>query len=186
MGYPVALKLVSPDISHKSDVGGVALNLTDEAAVRAAGDRIVAAAKTAYPQAKIEGLLVQKMLTGGQEVIVGVQHDLQFGPLLLVGSGGIEVELLHDVAMGIVPLTLSQAEQLLNSTRAGVKLKGWRGIPPADRAAILEVMLRLSQIAYDFPQIAELEINPLYALPQGQGALAVDVRGVVHEGLWIK
>jgi acyl-CoA synthetase (NDP forming) len=177
VGYPVALKLASPDITHKSDIGGVALNLADGEAVRAAFDRIVAAARAAHPQAVIEGAAVQKMLVRGQEVIVGMRRDPQFGPLVLVGSGGVEVELVRDVATGISPLTHAEAERMLDATRAGVRLKGWRNFPPADREAVLEAMLRLSQAACDFPAIAELEINPLYVLPQGQGAFAVDVRG---------
>jgi len=180
IGYPVVLKLVSPDITHKSDVGGVELNLVDRKAVRAAFDRIVTSAHAAFPDAVIEGVLVQKMFSGGQEIIVGVRRDPQFGPLALVGQGGIDVELLRDVALGVAPLSRSQAERMLDSTRAGVRLKGWRGSPPADRAAVLDAMLRLSQAACDFPQIAELEINPLYVLPEGQGAFAVDVRGVVE------
>jgi acetyltransferase len=179
IGYPVALKLVSPDITHKSDVGGVVLNLADGDAVRAAFDRILTSAHAGYPDASIQGVLVQKMLARGQELIVGVRRDPQFGTLALVGRGGIDVELLRDVAMGIAPLTPSQAERMLDSTRAGVRLKGWRGTPPADRAAVLDAMLRLSQVACDFPEISELEINPLYVLPQGQGAFAVDVRGVL-------
>jgi acetyl coenzyme A synthetase (ADP forming)-like protein len=180
-GYPVVLKLVSPDITHKSDVGGVALNLTNGDAVRAAFDRILTTARAAYPDAAIEGVLVQKMLTGGQEVIVGVRRDPQFGPLALVGRGGVDVELLRDVATGIAPLTYSQAERMLDSTRTGVRLKGWRGTPPGDRNAVLDALLRLSQAACDFPEIAELEVNPLYVLPEGQGAFAVDVRGVLNQ-----
>jgi acetyltransferase len=180
VGYPVVLKLVSPDITHKSDIGGVALNLASRDAVRTAFDRIVRSARAAHPGAAIEGVLVQKMLTGGQEIIVGVRRDPQFGPLALVGRGGVDVELLRDVAMGVAPLSRSGAERMLDSTRAGVRLKGWRGSPPADRAAVLDAMLRLSQAACDFPEIAELEINPLYVLPEGQGAYAVDVRGVVE------
>jgi acetyltransferase len=177
IGYPVALKLVSPDITHKSDVGGVALNLVNGDAVRAAYERIVASTHAARPDAMIEGVLVQKMLTGGQEIIVGVRHDPQFGPLALVGQGGVDVELLRDVATGIAPLSRSQAERMLDATRAGTRLRGWRNAPPSDREAVLDALLRLSQAACDFPQIAELEINPLYVLPRGQGAFAVDVRG---------
>jgi acyl-CoA synthetase (NDP forming) len=180
-GYPVVLKLVSPDITHKSDVGGVALNLTNSDAVRAAFDRILSTARAAHPDAAIEGVLVQKMITGGQEVIVGVRRDPQFGPLALVGRGGVDVELLRDVATGIAPLTYSQAERMLDSTRTGARLKGWRGTPPADRNAVLDALLRLSQAACDFPEIAELEVNPLYVLPEGQGAFAVDVRGVLNQ-----
>jgi acetyl coenzyme A synthetase (ADP forming)-like protein len=177
VGYPIALKLASPGITHKSDIGGVVLNLEDGEAVRAAFGRIVEAARAAYPEAVIEGVSVQKMLIGGQEVIVGMRRDPQFGPLVLVGSGGVEVELVRDVATGISPLTRAEAERMLDATRAGVRLKGWRNFPPADREAVLDAMLRLSQAACDFPAIAELEINPLYVLPQGEGAFAVDVRG---------
>ncbi len=181
IGYPVVLKLVSPEITHKSDVGGVVLNLTNGDVVRAAFGRIVASARAAHPDAAIEGVLVQKMFSGGQELIVGARRDPQFGPLALVGRGGVDVELLRDVATGIAPLTHSQAERMLDSTRTGVRLKGWRGTPPADRGAVLDALLRLSQAACDFPEIAELEINPLYVLPEGQGAFAVDVRGVLNQ-----
>lgn len=181
IGYPVALKLDSPDFSHKSDVGGVVLNLEDELAIQAAFDEIIAAAKAAEPGAAIRGVLVQKMLSGGQEVIVGTRRDPQFGPLALVGSGGVEVELQRDVATGIAPLTDTQANRLLDATLAGTRLKGWRGIPPADRPAAIQALRRLAQIACDFPEIEELEINPLYVLPAGQGAYALDIRGVKKE-----
>jgi acetyl coenzyme A synthetase (ADP forming)-like protein len=181
VGYPVAMKLVSLDITHKSEVGGVRLNLADSQAVRAAYARIIAEVHISRPDARIEGVLVQRMLTGGQEVIVGVRRDAQFGPLVLVGSGGVEVELVRDVALGIAPLTYAQAEELLDATQAGTRLEGWRGTTPGDRQAVLEAMVRLAQVACDFPAIAELEINTLYVLPQGQGAFAVDVRGaIVH------
>ncbi|HEX9372050.1 MAG TPA: acetate--CoA ligase family protein [Roseiflexaceae bacterium] len=179
IGFPVALKLAAPAITHKSDVGGVALDLRDAQAVRAAFDRIVARARAARPEAAIDGALVQRMLSGGQELIVGVRRDPQFGPLALVGSGGVEVELLRDVALGLAPLSRAQAARLLDATRAGARLSGWRGAAPADRAAVLDTLLRLAQLTCDFAEIAELEINPLYVLPAGQGALAVDVRGVV-------
>lgn len=181
IGYPIALKLLSPDITHKSDVGGVVLNLASEEAVVAAFESIVASARAAHPEANVDGVLVQKMLSSGQEIIVGVRRDSQFGPLALVGRGGVEVELLRDVATGIAPLSRGQAERMLDSTRAGARLRGWRGSPPADRAAVLDAMLRLAQLAVDFPSISELEINPLYVLAQGQGAFAVDVRGVISQ-----
>jgi acetyltransferase len=177
LGYPVALKLNAAAVSHKSDVGGVALNLRDAEAVRAAFERIVGRARAAAPEAAIDGVWVQPMLAGGQEVIVGMRRDPQFGPLVLVGGGGIEVELERDVALGIAPLGPAEAERLLDATRAGTRLKGWRGAAPDDRPAVIEAMRRLGQLAADFPEIAELEINPLYVLPEGQGALAVDVRG---------
>jgi acetyltransferase len=180
IGYPVALKLVSPHIAHKSDVGGVVLNLADGQLVRDAFTRIVGTARAHDAAATTDGVLVQRMLVGGQEVIVGVRRDPQFGALVLVGSGGVEVELVRDVAVGIAPLTYAMAEELLDSTRAGVRLKGWRSTPAGDRPAVLEAVVRLSQLACDFPEIVELEINPLYVLPPGQGAFAVDVRGVVE------
>ncbi len=179
VGYPVVLKLVSEDITHKSDVGGVILNLVDENSVRKKFDETIKKIHADFPKARIDGMLVQRMLSGGQEVIVGVRRDPQFGPLVLVGSGGVEVELQRDVSMGIAPLTKSQAERMLEDTQIGRRLKGWRNIPPADRQAVIEIMLRMSQIACDFLEISELEINPLYVLPLGKGAFAVDVRGAV-------
>ena len=181
IGCPVALKLISPDITHKSEVSGVALHLPDAAAVLEAFERIIAHARTAHPGARIAGVLVQQMLEGGQEIIVGIRRDPQFGPLVLVGSGGIEVELLRDVSLALAPLSRAQAARLLDSTRAGIRLMGWRGAAPADRPAVLDTMLRLAQVACDFPAIAELEINPLYVLGQGQGAWALDVRGVIDQ-----
>jgi len=177
IGYPVALKLDSPDFSHKSDVGGVVLNLKDELAIQAAFDEITAAARAAEPEATIRGVLVQKMLSGGQELIAGTRRDPQFGPLALIGSGGVEVELQRDVASAIAPLSDSQANRLLDATLAGTRLKGWRGIPAADRPAAVQALRRLAQIAKEFPEIEELEINPLYVLPAGQGAYALDIRG---------
>jgi len=117
------------------------------------------------------------MLKGGQEIIVGARRDPQFGPLVLVGTGGIEVELRRDVATGIAPLSLSQAQTLLDGTEAAVRLRGWRAKPAADRAAVIEVMRRLAQLACDYPEIDELEINPLVVLEEGLGAYAVDIRG---------
>jgi acetyltransferase len=179
IGFPVALKLISPDITHKSEVGGVALNLPDAAAVRDTFERIIAGARAAHPGARITGALVQRMLAGGQELIAGIRRDPQFGPLVLVGSGGVEVELQRDVALDLAPLDRARAARLLDTTRAGARLMGWRGAAPADRSAVLDTMLRLAQVACDLPAIAELEINPLCVLPQGQGAWALDVRGVI-------
>ena len=123
--------------------------------------------------------MVQQMVATGLEVIVGWKRDPQFGPLLLVGSGGTEVELTRDVAVGIAPLTRGEAEQMLDSTLVSRRLAGWRGAPPADRSAVIDTLLRLSQLALDLPQVAELDINPLRVLAAGKGALAVDGRGVI-------
>ncbi|MCB0276121.1 MAG: acetate--CoA ligase family protein [Calditrichaeota bacterium] len=182
IGYPVALKLFSRERTHKTDIGALKLNLENREAVLAAYKDILKAVEKNAPGTTIEGILVQKMLSGGQEVIVGIRRDPQFGPLVLVGSGGVEVELLRDVEMAIAPIGESQAQAMLDATRAGTRLNGWRGTPPGDRAAVIEVMLRMSQIALQFPEISELEINPLYVLPEGKGAFAVDVRGAKEGG----
>ncbi len=176
IGYPLALKIASPDIPHKSDVGGVQLNVADEAALRAAWEAITRRVSAALPNARIAGLHLQRMIPAGQEVIVGSARDPQFGPLVMFGSGGIEVEGLKDVAFALAPLTRPEAEHMLAETWAGRKLAGFRNLPPADRAAALDVLFRLAQLAHDFPALAEIEINPLRVLPAGQGALAVDVR----------
>ncbi len=176
VGYPVVLKVASPDISHKSDVGGVLLNLADASAVRAGFEQVVGAARAARPEARIEGVHVQRMLPPGQEVIVGVVRDPQFGPLVMFGSGGVEVEGLKDVAFGLAPLTAGEAGRMLERTWAGRKLDGFRSLPPADRPAVIDALARLAQLAVDCPEIAEIEINPLRALPTHQGAVAIDVR----------
>jgi acetate---CoA ligase (ADP-forming) len=176
MGYPVVVKVASPDISHKSDVGGVALNLGDADAVRAAFAQVTANACAANPAARLEGVHVQRMLPPGQEVIVGVVRDAQFGPLVMFGSGGVEVEGLKDVAFALAPLSSGDPERMLAATWAGRKLAGFRNLPPADRTAVQSALASLAQLAHDCPQIREIEINPLRALPEDQGAVAVDVR----------
>ncbi|MCA1954029.1 MAG: acetate--CoA ligase family protein [Anaerolinea sp.] len=176
MGYPLVLKLASPDISHKSDVGGVLLNLRDAAAVRAGFETVMQRARAARPEARLEGVHLQRMVPNGQEVIVGVVQDPQFGPLVMFGSGGVEVEGLKDVAFGLAPLTMAEAEQMLEKTWAGRKLKGFRNLAPADRQAVLQVLLRLAQLALDYPHVLEIEINPLRVLSTQQGAFALDAR----------
>ncbi len=176
IGYPVVLKVASADIPHKSDVGGVALNLKDAPAVRAAFDTMMPRVRQAHPDAQIEGVHVQQMVSGGQEVIVGAVQDPQFGALAMFGSGGVEVEGLKDVAFALAPVTAPETEAMLAATWAGKKLKGFRNLPPADREAVQTVIARLAQLTADHPQIAEIEINPLRVLEVGKGALAVDVR----------
>jgi len=176
MGFPVALKVASPDIPHKSDVGGVLLGLTDAAQVAAGFATVQENARRAHPDAQLLGVHVQRMLPSGQEVIVGAVQDAQFGALLMFGSGGTEVEGLRDVAFGLAPLPRQEAEAMLESTWAGRRLLGYRNLVPADRAAVLDVLQRLGHLVADFPEIAEVEINPLRVLPDGQGAVAVDVR----------
>jgi acetyltransferase len=132
--------------------------------------------KEAHPQAQIDGALVQPMIRSGQEVIVGMVRDAQFGPLMMFGLGGIEVEGLRDVAFGLSPIGRRDAEHLLQETWAGRRLAGYRDLPAADREAVLQAVMRLSQLATDLPQVEEVEINPLRVLAEGRGAVALDVR----------
>jgi acetyltransferase len=172
--YPVALKIASPDIPHKSDVGGVALDLNEAEAVRAAFERILANSKRAAPEARIEGVLIQQLVRQGQEVIVGAVRDAQFGPLIMFGTGGVNVEGQRDVAFGLAPLSRAAAQELIDRTFAGKRLRGFRGSAPADRAAVVDQVLRLAQFISDFPEVAEVEINPLCVL--SDGAVALDAR----------
>ncbi len=176
MGLPVALKLDAPTVTHKSDVGGVVLRLATEAAVAEAYDAIMARLAAARPEAEARGALVQPMAPPGQEVILGALQDPQFGPLIMFGAGGVEVETQGDVDFALAPLGRRAAEALLQRTVAGRRLAGTRGHPPSDREAVIDALIRLGRLAADFPQIAEIEINPLIVLPDGQGALAVDAR----------
>lgn len=176
IGFPVVLKLVSPDILHKSDVGGVLLNVADEEAVRASFDTIISRARAARPGAGIRGVQVQPMVTGGHEVIVGVSRDRTFGPLVMFGLGGVYVEALGDVSFRLAPLTLHDAEQMLGEVRSAKLLSGLRGARPADRAALLDAIVRIGQLAADHPQIKELDVNPLIVRDEGRGVLAVDAR----------
>jgi acetyl coenzyme A synthetase (ADP forming)-like protein len=175
-GYPVALKLAAPAIVHKSDVGGVRLNLENDQAVRKAFETIIYNGHQAQPEAAIDGVHIQRMVSHGQEVIVGAVQDPQFGALVMFGSGGVDVEGLKDVEFALAPMSCEEAEFLLDNTWAGRKLGGYRNLGPADRQAVIDAILRLAQLAADFPELTEIEINPLRVLPEGEGACAVDVR----------
>jgi acetate---CoA ligase (ADP-forming) subunit beta len=179
MGYPVVLKVVSPDIAHKSDVGGVKLGLTDGNAVAAAFDEIMANAKKAEPNARINGVSVQEMAKQGTEVIVGMTTDPQFGPVMMFGLGGIMVEVLKDVAFRLVPLTNKDAAQMIGEIKGKPILDGVRGGPAADMAALQSTMVKVSELVQKHPEIRELDLNPVFAYPDG--ALAVDARIVVSE-----
>lgn len=181
VGYPVVLKIVSPQVSHKTDVGGVLLNLNSPEEVVRGYERVVANVRSILPFAEILGVLVQPMLTDGQEVIIGAIQDPQFGALVMFGSGGVDVEGLNDVQFGLAPLSLSEARVMMEETWAGRKLGGFRNYPPGDRDAVLEVLVKISQLAAAFPQLEEIEINPLLVLPAGKGAYAVDVRARIKD-----
>jgi acetyltransferase len=176
LGFPVALKIASPEITHKSDVGGVILDLKDEGAVVAGFKDILQNVQQALPASQISGVYVQRMAPKGQEIILGAVQDSIFGALVMFGAGGTEVEGLGDTAFALAPLTLEDAEYVLKTTWAGRKLKGFRNLPPADREAVLDALIRLAQLAADFPQLNEIEVNPLEVLSEGRGVVAVDYR----------
>jgi acetyltransferase len=176
MGYPVALKIWSPDISHKSDVGGVALNLEDEASLRQAAEAMHKRVAASQPEATILGFTVQPMIRmkHGFELIAGISTDPQFGPVLMFGEGGTAVEVINDKALELPPLTPILAEQMIASTRIYQRLKGYRDRAPANLQAIQHLLLCLSQLVADCPQIAELDINPLLA--DAERVIALDAR----------
>jgi acetate---CoA ligase (ADP-forming) len=181
IGYPVVLKIVSPDLLHKSDVGGIVLNLDSEAAVKAAYEDLMQRIGASHPEAHLEGALVEKMAAPGVEVIVGMRRDPYFGPLIMFGLGGIYVELFGDVSFRVAPVSREQALEMILSTHAGRLLTGFRGQPKADLHAVVECILRLSQLSLDFPEIEEVEVNPLVVYPEGQGGLALDGRIILKE-----
>ncbi len=174
MGFPVVAKIASPDILHKSDIGGVILDLNDESDVRRAYTTLLERANSAKPDARIQGITLQRQIAPGQELIIGAVRDPQFGALMMFGSGGVEAEGLKDVAFALAPLSYAGANDMIEKTWAGKKLAGFRNIAPADRAAVIDALIRLSWLAIDHPEISEIEINPLRALHQG--VIAVDVR----------
>ena len=178
-GYPVALKVVSPNIAHKSDVGGVRLGLDDSAAVAEAYDAIVAAAKGAQPDAIIDGISVQAMAAPGTEVIVGMTTDAQFGPVMMFGLGGIMVEVLGDVAFRLIPLGAGDARDMIDEIQGRQVLDGVRGQPPVDLAALERALGGVSAFVAAHPEVQELDLNPIIASPEG--AIAVDARIVLAE-----
>ncbi|MCX6065434.1 MAG: acetate--CoA ligase family protein [Chloroflexi bacterium] len=174
MTFPVVAKIASPDILHKSDIGGVLLNLNSVAEVVSAYATLMERAQAARPHARLDGITLQRQIADGQDVIIGCVRDPQFGPLMMFGSGGIEAEGLKDVAFALAPLNQAQAEKMIQKTWAGQKLAGFRSIPPVDKSAVIQALIRLSWLAVEHPEISEIEINPLRAL--AQGAVAVDTR----------
>jgi acetyltransferase len=180
IGYPVVLKIASPDILHKTDIGGVKVGLRGPEEVRDAFELIVYRAQRYVPDAHILGCLVQEMVpAGGTEVLVGMSRDPQFGPLVTFGLGGIYVETLKDVTFRVAPFSIQEAQAMLTEIRAHALLEGVRGQPPADKEAIVDTLLRVGQLVQDFPEIAELDINPLVVYPEQQGAIAIDMRLVL-------
>ena len=178
-GYPVVLKIDADAITHKSDSGGVALDLASADAVRVAHERIVAAARGAAPDADLRGVSVQPMANPGTEVIVGMTRDPQFGPVLMFGLGGILVEVLKDVAFRVVPLEQRDAAEMIREIQGFPVLEGYRNTPPVDLGALETILMQLSSFAESYPEVAELDLNPILAY--GDGAVAVDARIVLTE-----
>lgn len=177
LGYPLALKALSPHISHKSDVGGIALGIQDEEHLKRACAEMLRRVQAKAPAAPVEGFLLQRMVSGGREVILGGKRDPSFGPVVMFGSGGVYVEVFDDVAFRVAPLTPEDAEEMIAEVKGSRLLRGLRGEKPLDVAAVVDCLLRLSQLLLDFPAIAEMDINPLMVLEKG--AVAVDARVVL-------
>ncbi|GAB4389394.1 MAG: GNAT family N-acetyltransferase [Thermodesulfovibrionales bacterium] len=176
LGFPVVMKVNSTTIVHKTDVGGIALGLRTRDEVRQAFSDMTAKLDALGLSSEMQGVVVQPMLRGGQEVIVGMSQDPVFGPLVMVGLGGIHVELVKDIAFSLHPLTDLDPERMLASLKGRPLLEGWRGNPRRDLAALKDVLLRFSALVEDFPEIDQMEINPLLVFPEGGGCSAVDAR----------
>jgi len=180
MGYPVVLKIASPDITHKSDVGGVVMNIRSDEEVREAFRTIIINVRRYAPNASIYGVVVQKMVPKGREVIIGTTKDPVFGHIIMFGLGGVYTELFKDVSFRLAPLSLYEAKEMVMETKAYTLLKGFRGEPPADIPSVINTLIRVSKLVTDVPQIVEMDINPLFVYEEGVGALAVDVKIVVE------
>jgi len=179
LGFPVVLKIASADVVHKSDAGGVKLGLETAEKVGEAYDDIMTAIKKEYPQAKIQGVSVQKMARTGVEVIIGMSKDAQFGPVLMFGLGGILVEILKDVSFRIVPLVKRDAAEMIREIKGYPLLEGYRGQEPVDVANLEELILKVSDFVDKNPDIKELDLNPIFAY--SDGAVAVDARVILEE-----
>jgi acyl-CoA synthetase (NDP forming) len=175
-GYPVVMKIASPDILHKSDIGGVRLGVNSPAEVERAFEEIISSARRFMSSALILGVTINQMIPKGKEVILGMAKDPDFGPMLMFGLGGIYVEVLKDVAFRIAPIDRREANSMITEIRSFPLLRGVRGEEPADIPSIADSLVKLSHLVTDFPEIIEMDINPLMVMPSGKGAVAVDCR----------
>jgi acetyltransferase len=173
IGYPVVMKIMSPDIAHKTDIGGVILNIRTPEAVRESFETLMHRCAAAVPYAKIDGVSVQKM-AAGQEVILSLIRDDQFGPVLAFGLGGIYVEIIGEIARSLIPMSDDEMDRMIMSTKAYRMLSGARGKPPADIDSLKDIMRRMMKIALENPEIYELEINPVMVGKKNEGSWAVD------------
>jgi acyl-CoA synthetase (NDP forming) len=180
MGFPVALKITSPDVIHKSDSGGVKLSLNNGTEVKKAYDEILKKVRKQYPDAVVHGVSVQKMIRPGTEVIVGTSKDPQFGPVIMFGLGGIFVELLKDVSFRVIPVERRDAQEMIKEIKGYPLLQGYRGKEPANISALVKIILKISKLIEENPQIKELELNPIFAF--GDKAVAVDARIILEKG----
>jgi acetyl coenzyme A synthetase (ADP forming)-like protein len=176
IGFPVVLKIASPDILHKTDVGGVKLNIMRAEDVRDAFELMIYRVDRYVPGADIWGCLVQEMIVGGKEVVVGMHRDPHFGPLMMFGLGGIYVEALHDVAFRVAPFDRREAHEMIREIQGVNLLRGVRGERPSDLEALAEALLRFSQLVSDFPEIVEFDVNPLTVFEEGRGVIGIDMR----------
>jgi acyl-CoA synthetase (NDP forming) len=180
IGFPVALKITSPDVVHKTDSGGVRLGLKNASEVKKACDDILKSVKKKYPRALIHGISVQKMVPPGTEVIIGTSKDPQFGPVIMFGVGGIFVEVLKDVSFRVIPVNRKDAQEMIREIKGFPLLEGYRGKEPANIPALVEMIMKISRFINENPQIREMELNPVFAYKDK--ALAVDAR-IILEGV---
>lgn len=176
LGYPLVMKVISPQISHKSDVGGIRLSLQNGNEMRAAYRKMMENIPKKMPDAVLNGVQLQPMLSGGKEVIIGMIRDPTFGPMLMFGLGGVYVEILKDVRFAIAPVNEREARDMISGIKAYPLLAGFRGSKPSDIDALVDTILRVSRLVCDFSEIKEFEINPMMVFEEGKGALAVDMR----------
>lgn len=176
IGFPLAMKIVSPEIIHKSDAKGVMLNIKNESELRSSYEEIIRNAKKYNPNAEITGVSIQEMIKGGKEVIVGMNRDAVFGPVLLFGAGGIFVEVLRDITLKVLPLADRDIENMFSEIQASKILTGYRGSPPADLSSLKEIIQKIAKLSFELPEISEFELNPVIVYEQGNGAVALDAR----------
>jgi acyl-CoA synthetase (NDP forming) len=179
IGFPLVLKIASPDIIHKTDAGGVKVGLKNAAELKKAYAEIIDSVRQKYPNAKIEGVSVQAMARPGIEIIVGMSKDAQFGPVIMFGLGGIFVEVLKDVSFRLIPILKRDAEAMIKEIKGYALLNGYRGQEPADIASLVDVLLKVSSLVEKTPEIKELDLNPVFAYKDS--AIAVDARIVLEE-----
>jgi acyl-CoA synthetase (NDP forming) len=180
MGFPVVLKISSPEVIHKSDSGGVKLSLNNAAEVKKAYDEILKKVKKQYPEAAVHGVSVQKMVRPGTEVIIGTSKDPQFGPVIMFGLGGIFVELLKDLSFRVIPVKRKDAQEMIQEIKGYPLLKGYRGKEPSSITALVEIILKISKFIEQNSRVKELDLNPIFAYRDK--AVAVDARIILEKG----